>query len=279
MQEVMKVKIGGSTLLFSPEACNELSRFVGVLERSYDAEVVADIEGRIVELILEQQTAEAVVEKPLVESIIATIGYPEGHTNEEPKAAPQSTPQPTQNQGCMHSFGEVVRFCLKAMAWIFLVGWILAGLGVVIGIITLTATDAALVGMDGQFSGVSPIGFSALLCGSWLMFMIAVAYLLICLLRHKRVSGRSLLIMAIIWLFLTIWAWFGLGRNISNWEQWGYDVEYNMEQLEERIEDWAERYEENVEMRMESLEYNMEALEDSMDAFVNALDDSMDYIL
>ena len=275
----MKVKIGGSTLLFTPEACNRLSHYVEVLERSYDAEVVADIEGRIVELILEQQSAEAVVEKPLVESIIATIGYPEGHTTEEPKAAPQPTPQPTQNQGCMHSFGEVVRFCLKAMAWIFVVGWILAGLCVIIGIIALTATDAALVGMDGQFSGVSPIGFSALLCGSWLMFMIAVAYLLICLLRHKRVSGKSLLIMAIIWLFLTIWAWFGLGRNISNWEQWGYDIDYNMEQFEERIEDWAERYEDNVEMRMESLEYNMEALEDSMDALVNALDDSMDYIL
>ena len=172
--------------------------------------------------------------------------------------------------------GEVVRFCLKAMAWIFLVGWILAGLGVVIGIITLTATDAALVGMDGQFSGVSPIGFSALLCGSWLMFMIAVAYLLICLLRHKRVSGRSLLIMAIIWLFLTIWAWFGLGRNISNWEQWGYDVEYNMEQLEERIEDWAERYEDNVEMRMESLEdqleRNMEAFEEDMEQFEESMD-------
>lgn len=279
MQEVMKVKIGGSTLLFTPEACNRLSRYVGVLERSYDAEVVADIEGRIVELILEQQSAEAVVEKPLVESIIATIGYPEGHTTEEPKAAPQPTPQPTQNQGCLYSLGEVVRFCLKAIVWIFLVGWILVGLGVVIGIITLTATDAALVGMDGQFGGVSPIGFSALLCGSWLMFMIAVAYVLICLLRHKRVSGKSLLIMGVIWLFLTIWAWFGLGRNISNWEQWGYDVEYNMEQFEERIEDWAERYEDNVEMRMESLEYNMEALEDSMNALVDALDDSMDYIL
>lgn len=272
----MKVKIGGSTLLFTPEACNELSRYVGVLERSYDAEVVADIEGRIVELILEQQSAEVVVEKPLVESIIATIGYPEGHTTEEPKTAPQSTPQHTQNQGCMHSLGEVVRFCLKAMAWIFLVGWILAGLCVIIGIITLTATDAALVGMDGQFSGVSPIGFSALLCGSWLMFMIAVAYLLICLLRHKRVSGKSLLIMGIIWLFLTIWAWFGLGRNISNWEQWGYDVEYNMEQFEERIEDWAERYEDNVEMRMESLEdqleRNMEAFEEDMEQFEESMD-------
>ncbi len=255
-------------MLFTPEACNELSRYVGVLERSYDAEVVSDIEGRIVELILEQQTPEDVVEKELVESIISTIGYPEGHTNEEPKSSPQTAAQTSQNHGCLYSLGEVIRFCLKAMAWIFVVGWILAGLCVIIGIIALTATDAALVGMDGQFSGVSPIGFSALLCGSWLMFMIAVAYLLICLLRHKRVSGKSLLIMGIIWLFLTIWAWFGLGRNISNWEQWGYDIDYNMEQLEEHIEDWAEQFENDIERDMEAFEEEMEQLEDNLDNII-----------
>lgn len=283
MNEIMKVKISGVTLGMSQEACGALSDYVATLKRAYGTtpegkEVVADIEARIVELILENQKAEELVEKPLIDTIIATLGYPEGCEKvggEFGGFKSQQTPsQEAQDQGCLHTLWRIVVFCLKVLAVLFLVGWILGGLGLIVGIIVLLTTDAALTGgMD--FTGVSPIGFTALLCGSILVFMASVAYLLICMVGHKRVSGRTMLFAGILWLLLTVWAWVGMGTNLSNWESWGYSVEQNAENWAERIEDWAEQFEEDMEMQMEILEYNMEALEDSMDA----LDDSMDNIL
>ncbi len=283
MNEIMKVKISGVTLEMSHEACGALSDYIATLDRAYGTtpegkEVVADIEARIVELILENQKAEELVEKPLIDTIIATLGYPEGCEKVKDDFGgfkSQQTPsQEAQNQGCLHTLGRIVVFCLKVLAVLFLVGWILGGLGLIIGIIVLLTTDAALTG-GVVFSGVSPIGFTALLCGSILVFMASVAYLLICLLGHKRVSGRTMLFAGILWLLLTVWAWVGMGTNLSNWESWGYSVEQNAESWAERIEEWAEQFEEGMEMQMEILEYNMEALEDNMDA----LDDSMDNIL
>lgn len=273
MNEIMKVKISGVTLDMSHEACGALSDYVATLKRAYGTtaegkEVVADIEARIVELILEQQKAEEVVEKPLIDTVIATLGYPEGCEKVKGdlgSSKPQQTPsQEAQNQGCLYTLGRIIVFCLKVLAVLFLVGWILGGLGLIVGIIVLLTTDAALTGgMD--FTGVSPIGFTALLCGSILVFMASVVYLLICLLAHKRVSGRTMLFAGILWLLLTVWAWVGMGTNLSNWESWGYSVEQNAENWAERIEDWAEQFEEGMEMQMEILEYNMEALEDNMD--------------
>ena len=283
MNEIMKVKISGVTLDMSHEACGALSDYVATLKRAYGTtpegkEVVADIEARIVELILEQQKAEELVEKPLIDTIITTLGYPEGCEKVKGDFGgfkSQQTPsQEAQNQGCLHTLGRIVVFCLKVLAVLFLVGWILGGLGLIVGIIVLLTTDAALTGgMD--FTGVSPIGFTALLCGSILVFMASVVYLLICLLAHKKVSGRTMLFAGILWLLLTVWAWVGMGTNLSNWESWGYSVEQNAENWAERIEEWAEQFEEGMEMQMEILEYNMEALEENMDA----LDDNMDNIL
>jgi hypothetical protein len=273
MNEIVKVKVSGVTLGMSHEACGALSDYIATLERAYGAtpegkEVVADIEARIVELILEKQKADVVVEKPLIDNIIATLGYPEGCEKVKGDFGgfkSQQTPsQEAQNQGCLHTLGRIVVFCLKVLAVLFLVGWILGGLGLIIGIIVLLTTDAALTG-GVAFSGVSPIGFTALLCGSILVFMASVAYLLICLLGHKRVSGRTMLFAGILWLLLTVWAWVGMGTNLSNWESWGYSVEQNAENWAERIEDWAEQFEEGMEMQMEILEYNMDALDDNMD--------------
>ena len=270
MSEPMKVKIAGTTFEFTAEACDALSNYIATLERAYaataeGAEVVADIEARIVELILEKQKADVVVEKPLIDNIIATLGYPEGCEKPESTNHTQTqTTQTTQNQGCLYVLGSIVRFCLKALAVLFLVGWILGGLGLIIGIIVLLTTDAALTG-GVAFSGVSPIGFTALLCGSILVFMASVAYLLICLLGHKRVSGHTMLFAGILWLLLTVWAWVGMGTNLSNWESWGYSVEQNAENWAERIEEWAEQFEEDMEMQMESLEDSIDALDDSMD--------------
>ena len=283
MNEIMKVKISGVTLEMSHEACGALSDYVATLKRAYGTtpegkEVVADIEARIVELILEQQKAEELVEKPLIDTIIATLGYPEGCEKVKGDLGSSNPKQPAtqeaQNQGCLYTLGRIIVFCLKVLAVLFLVGWILGGLGLIVGIIVLLTTDAALTGgMD--FTGVSPIGFTALLCGSILVFMASVVYLLICLLAHKRVSGRTMLFAGILWLLLTVWAWVGMGTNLSNWESWGYSVEQNAENWAERIEEWAEQFEEDMEMQMESLEDSINALDDSIDA----LDNSMDNIL
>ena len=269
MNEIMKVKVSGVTLGMSQEACGALSDYVATLERAYGAtpegkEVVADIEARIVELILEKQKADVVVEKPLIDNIIATLGYPEGCEQPESTNHTQTqTTQTTQNKGCLYTLGRIVVFCLKVLAVLFLVGWILGGLGLIVGIIALLTTDAALTG-GVAFSGVSPIGFTALLCGSILVFMASVAYLLICLLGHKKVSGRTMLFAGILWLLLTVWAWVGMGTNLSNWESWGYSVEQNAENWAERIEEWAEQFENKLESNFEDIEDSFDALEDKL---------------
>lgn len=266
----MKVKIAGTTFEFTAEACGALSDYISTLERAYGTtpegkEVVADIEARIVELILERQKADVVVEKPLIDNIIATLGYPEGC--EQPKSTNHTqaqTTQTTQNQGCLYALGGIVRFCLKALAVLILAGCIITSLCVIVGIIVLLTTDAAL-SSEVVFTGVSPIGFAALICGSFLVFMVALTYLLVCLVGSKKVNGRTMLFMGILWLILTVWAWVGMGTNLSNWDSWGYSVEQNAENWAERIEEWAEQFEEDMEMQMESLEYSMDALDDSMD--------------
>ena len=126
MSEPMKVKIAGTTFEITAEACDALSNYVATLERAYAAtveggEIVADIEARIVELILEKQKADEVVEKPLIDTIIATLGYPEGCDNTESyhqthKGSTQAT-QSAKNQGCLYALGGFVGFCLKALAW------------------------------------------------------------------------------------------------------------------------------------------------------------------
>ena len=265
----MKVKIAGTTFEFTAEACGALSDYISTLERAYaataeGAEIVADIEARIVELILEQQKAEKLVEKPLIDTIIATLGYPEGceQTESPYHAKPQAT-QTTRNQGCLYALGSIVRFCLKALAVLILAGCIITSLCVIVGIIVLLTTDAAL-SSEVIFTGVSPIGFAALICGSFLAFMVALSYLLVCLVGSKKVNGRTMLFMGILWLILTVWAWVGMGTNLANWDRWGYSVEQNAESWAEGIEEWAEQFENKLESNFEDIEDSFDALEDKL---------------
>ena len=277
----MKVKIAGTTFEFTAEACGALSDYISTLERAYAAtaegvEVVADIEARIVELILERQKADVVVEKPLIDNIIATLGYPEGCEKPESTNHTQTqTTQTTQNRGCLYALGSIVRFCLKALAVLILAGCIITSLCVIVGIIVLLTTDAAL-SSEVIFTGLSPIGFAALICGSFLAFMVALSYLLVCLVGSKKVNGRTMLFMGILWLMLTVWAWVGMGTNLANWDRWGYSVEQNAESWAEGIEEWAELFENKLERNLEDLEESLETLEDELERNLEDLEDNLD---
>lgn len=75
MKEVKKCSISGVAFTLDADAYEELSAYLESLKRSYrespdGAEIVADIEARIAELILSVQDNARVVEKPLIMNII-----------------------------------------------------------------------------------------------------------------------------------------------------------------------------------------------------------------
>ncbi|MBQ1205258.1 MAG: PspC domain-containing protein [Alistipes sp.] len=92
MNEVKKCSLSGIAFSMDIEAYNELNNYLTALKKNYKdspdgAEIVADIEARVVELILSTQDNTRVVELPLVKNIIAQLGTPEdirGEEDEEP---------------------------------------------------------------------------------------------------------------------------------------------------------------------------------------------------
>lgn len=82
MNEVKKCSLSGIAFTMDIDAYKELSNYIGSLKESYKespdgAEIVADIEARIAELILTTQAAERVVELPLIKNIIQQMGTAE----------------------------------------------------------------------------------------------------------------------------------------------------------------------------------------------------------
>lgn len=99
MNEVKKCSLSGIAFSMDIEAYNELQNYLKALKTNYKdspdgAEIVADIEARIVELILSTQDNTRVVELPLVKNIIAQMGSPEDirGEEEEEQAQPKHTP-------------------------------------------------------------------------------------------------------------------------------------------------------------------------------------------
>lgn len=79
MNEVKKCSISGVAFTLDNDAYDELERYLESLRQAYKnspdgAEIVADIEARIAELILSAQDGGRVVEKPLVLNIIRQLG-------------------------------------------------------------------------------------------------------------------------------------------------------------------------------------------------------------
>ncbi len=107
MNEVIKVSIAGINIALNQDAYDILNSYLQKLETKYignpdGAEILSDIESRIIELILEQQEQSTVVNTVTIADIIERLGFPDSEeTNPEPKA----TTPPQNNQ---HERAQVV---------------------------------------------------------------------------------------------------------------------------------------------------------------------------
>ena len=96
MKEVKKCSISGVAFTMDADAYQELENYLDCLKKTYKdtpdgAEIVADIEARIAELILTTQDNTRVVEKPLILNIIHQMGSVEDISEESSdKKAPKS---------------------------------------------------------------------------------------------------------------------------------------------------------------------------------------------
>ena len=94
MKEVKKCSISGVAFTMDTDAYQELEDYLESLKKTYKetpdgAEIVADIEARIAELILSAQDSTRVVEKPLILNIIRQMGTAEDISEEEPGRSPE----------------------------------------------------------------------------------------------------------------------------------------------------------------------------------------------
>lgn len=82
MREVVKVSISGIAFTFDCDAYRIMKEYIDKLENGYSKkpegrEVVADIEARIAELILNEQESDRVVSRELTGSVIMQLGFPD----------------------------------------------------------------------------------------------------------------------------------------------------------------------------------------------------------
>ncbi len=96
MNEVKRCSLSGVAFTMDTEAYNELNNYLNSLKQSYKelpegAEIIADIEARIAELILTTQDAGRVVELPLVKNIIAQMGTADYLAAEQEESTPKHT--------------------------------------------------------------------------------------------------------------------------------------------------------------------------------------------
>lgn len=96
MNEVKRCSLSGIAFTMDIEAYNELNHYLETLQKRYKdqpegAEIVADIEARIAELILSTQHTERVVELPLIKNIIAQMGSADEIADSE-QSEPKHTP-------------------------------------------------------------------------------------------------------------------------------------------------------------------------------------------
>lgn len=99
MNEVKKCSISGIAFTMSVDAYNSLRKYLDTLKERYGnesdgEEIIADIEARIAELILSTHDNNQVVERPLIENIIAQLGSAEAISEESATEGER----PTQNE-------------------------------------------------------------------------------------------------------------------------------------------------------------------------------------
>ena len=97
MNEIKKCSLSGVGFTFEKVAYEHLNNYLNSLKEAYknnpdSDEILADIEARIVELILSAQSdAQCVVTLPIIESIIAQLGSPEAISGEEEHPTAESS--------------------------------------------------------------------------------------------------------------------------------------------------------------------------------------------
>jgi len=89
MNEIKKCSISGIAFTLDADAYEVLRTYLDSLEKTYEknpdgAEIIADIEARIAELILSTQNNARVVERPLIENIVKQLGSAADITGEDP---------------------------------------------------------------------------------------------------------------------------------------------------------------------------------------------------
>lgn len=100
MNNIKKCSISGVAFTLDEEAYKTLEAYLDSLRASYGEtadgkEIVADIEARIAELILTTQEGDRVVQKPLIDNIIAQMGSARDISEEssEEGSAGESSPK------------------------------------------------------------------------------------------------------------------------------------------------------------------------------------------
>lgn len=98
MKETKKCSLSGLAFTMEEDAYRTLKEYLDSLKAAYKndpdgGEIIADIEARIVELILSAQDGEKVIECPLIQNIIAQLGSAEDISEESTPDEPTRTPQ------------------------------------------------------------------------------------------------------------------------------------------------------------------------------------------
>lgn len=261
MEEIVRVKVAGTTLALSKGAYAVLSHFLDNTEKAYadspaKSELVEQAESRIVATLLERQSATTVVERGVMEIIVASVGYPEGYTptgSPDGVKIPGTTPKPAAPKPEVGTLGRIVIVGGKIILGIMLACWILAAIGILVGFVTLMAVgDIWAEYMALPIEGISPVVFAGLICAVIVLFMGVVADLGVRLIAGRRINLRKLAVAGVVWLIFVLWLIFASVRNIDNWVVWAHHSEAKIEQWERDFEE----FEENLEEQLETILYN-----------------------
>ncbi len=239
MKEILKVKIADTTFAIEQEAYDVLSLLLEEVTKNEGKEVATKIEGEFASQILKRQSINTVIEEGVARDIVLAMGYTPKttHTSQTPQ---HTSPTPTNSR--VSALGKVFIVCGKILLGIFLAGWVLTAIGILVGFISLIAIGeewSSMVPID----GISPVVFAGLICAIVVLFMGIVADIGFSLIRSKKINLRGLATAGVIWLIFFLWLIFTGIRNADKWAEWAYQTEAQFELWEEEIEAWEERIE------------------------------------
>ena len=259
MEEIVRVKVAGTQLALTKGAYAVLSHFLDNTAKAYantpsTEELVEQVESRIVTTLLEKQGATVVVERGVMEIVVASVGYPEGYTptgSPEEVKIPNTTPQtptttaPTQKVGPL---GQIFIIVGKVILGLMLAGWLLTALSLVVAFVVLMAIgDMWADYLALPLEGMSPVVFAGLICAVIALFMGIVGDLGYRLIAGRKVNFRKLAAGCIIWLIFFLWLLFSTLRNADEWVIWANETELKMEQFERDFEVWEDDFDEQWE--------------------------------